>query len=183
MKVVQSVDPDGKSRLRRGDVIVAVDGTPVASPGELIRAVGTPKVGEQFTIKVVRGSNRFTLTEVASPTAYLGAQVKDATGELKGAAVVAITPRSPAAAANLRSGDVITAVDDASVRSVDDLLGAISAHGPGAASKSPPRGARTSCRRPPLWSIGPLRARAARFALARTQRLIRQLHSAGLGSR
>jgi S1-C subfamily serine protease len=129
--VVQSVDPDSETQLARGDVIVAVDGTPVASPSELRHEIGSPNVGEQFTIKVVRGSHRFTLTEVQSPSAYLGAQVKDATGDVREAAIVAVTPKSPASAAGLERGDVITAVDDAPVRSADDLLQAISAHRPG----------------------------------------------------
>ena len=129
--VVQSVEPDSKSQLKRGDVIVAFNGTPVASAEELIRAIGSPKVGEQFTIKVVRGSHRFTLTEVQSPSAYLGADVKDATGSVKGAAVVSVAPDSPAAATDLQRGDVITSLDDAAVRNVDDLLQAIGTHGPG----------------------------------------------------
>ncbi len=41
-------------------------------------------MGEQFKIKVVRGSDRFTLVEVQSPTAYLGADVRDATGAAMG---------------------------------------------------------------------------------------------------
>jgi S1-C subfamily serine protease len=129
--VVQSVQPDTKSRLKRGDVIVAFNGTPVASADELTRAVHAPKVGEQFTIKVVRGSHRFTLTEVQAPTAYLGANVKDGTGSVKGAVVDSVTAKSPAAAAGLHPGDVITAVDDAAVASVDDLLQIIGAHLPG----------------------------------------------------
>jgi S1-C subfamily serine protease len=129
--VVQSVEPDSKSQLKRGDVIVAIDGSPVGGAGELIRRIGSPKVGEQFTIKVVRGSRGFTLTEVQSPSAYLGAEVKDATGEAKGAAVVSVAPNSPAAGTDLQRGDVITAVDDARVRSADELIDAISTHGPG----------------------------------------------------
>ena len=129
--VVQAVEPDSKSQLKRGDVIVAFNGAPVATAEELIRAIGSPKVGEQFTIKVVRGSHRFTLTEVQSPSAYLGADVKDATGDVKGAAVVTVAPNSPAADTDLQHGDVITAVDDAPVRNVDELLQAIGTHAPG----------------------------------------------------
>jgi putative serine protease PepD len=88
-------------------------------------------VGGQFTIKVVRGSHRFTLTEVQSPTAYLGANVKDGTGSVKGAAVDSVVANSPAAAADLQRGDVITAVDGTPVRSVHDLLQIIATHGTG----------------------------------------------------
>jgi S1-C subfamily serine protease len=129
--VVLSVAPDNKSRLKRGDVIIACNGAAVASPDELIRAIGTPKVGEHFTLRVVRGSQRFTLAEVQSPTAYLGANVKDATGEKTGAEVDAVVPKSPAAKADLQRGDVITAVDDAPVKSVDELLQILGTHRPG----------------------------------------------------
>jgi S1-C subfamily serine protease len=129
--VVQAVEPESKSQLKRGDVIVALNGSPVAGAGELVRRIGSPKVGEQFTIKVVRGSRRFTLTEVQSPSAYLGAEVRDTTGEEEGAAVVSVAPNSPASATGLRRGDVITAVDDASVDSADGLIDAISTHRPG----------------------------------------------------
>jgi S1-C subfamily serine protease len=129
--VVQSVRPDSKSQLKRGDVIVAFNGTPVASPDELVNAAGTPKVGDRFKIKVVRGSHRFTLVEVQSPTAYLGADVRDATGGAHGALVVRVAAHSPAAAAGLRHGDLITAIDRDPVRSVDDLLQVIATHSPG----------------------------------------------------
>jgi S1-C subfamily serine protease len=129
--VVQSVQPDSKSRLRPGDVIIACNGTPVASSDDLIRAIGTPKVGEQFTIKVVRGQDRFTLAEVQSPTAYLGVQVKDGTRSAKGAVVVSVAANGPAATAGLKRGDVITAVDETRVGRVDDLLQILGTHLPG----------------------------------------------------
>jgi S1-C subfamily serine protease len=129
--VVQSVQRGSRSRLKRGDVIIAFNGTPVASSDDLIRAIGTPKVGEQFTIKVVRGRHRFTLTEVQSPTAYLGANVKDGTRSVKGAVVDSVAANSPAARTDLQPGDVITAVDDTRVGSVGDLLQIIGTREPG----------------------------------------------------
>ena len=129
--VVQSVPPDNKSQLKVGDVIVACNGMRVRSVEELLRAMGAPKLGKQFTVKVIRGSNRFTLTEVSSPTAYLGANVKDATGSVNGAEVVSVLPNSPAASTELERGDVITAVDGAQVESGDDLLQAIGTDSPG----------------------------------------------------
>src|SRR5699024_5608464 len=40
--VVIAVAPGSKSRLKEGDVIVEADGKPVASPEELLDAVGKP---------------------------------------------------------------------------------------------------------------------------------------------
>ena len=129
--VVQAVEPDSTSRLRPGDVIIACNGIPVASPDELIRAIGTPDVGDEFRIRVVRGSERFTLAEVQTPTAYLGANIKAATGNPKGAVVVTVIENGPAAKAGLQRGDLITAADDTAVGGVDELLQIIGAHGPG----------------------------------------------------
>jgi S1-C subfamily serine protease len=129
--VVQSVDPGSTSHLRVGDVIVAVNGTPVATPDELIKIAGEPNAGGHFTIRIVRGTRRFTLTEYESPTAYIGAEVKDAPHGDEGAVVVSVTPGSPAAKAGIEPGDVITAIDATAVASVDDLLDVIATHGPG----------------------------------------------------
>lgn len=129
--VVQSVSPDNKSQLKPGDVIVACNRARVTSVDDLVQAMGTPKLGRQFTLTVVRGSNRLTLAEVQSPTAYLGANVKDTTGNVKGAEVVAVLPDSPAASTELEPGDVITAVDGADVESGNDLLQAMGTNSPG----------------------------------------------------
>src|SRR4029079_18242172 len=82
----------------------------------------------QFTIRVVRGSKKFTLTEVQSPTAFLGTQVQDGKG---GALVVGIAPGSPAAEAGIKEDDVIVAVDGDPIGGGDDLLNAVGTHAPG----------------------------------------------------
>lgn len=61
--------------------------------------------------------------------AFLGVQLGDAsTG---GASVGTVTSGSPAAAAGLQSGDVVTSVDGVAVAGADDAVGAIQAHSPG----------------------------------------------------
>jgi S1-C subfamily serine protease len=129
--VVLELQPDTASRLKPGDVIVACNGEPVATPDQLIGCAGKLEIGGQFTIRVVRGSHSFTLAEVQSPTAYLGAEVKDPTGGDKGALVVSVAPKSPAAEADLQKDDLITAIDDAPVSNVKTLLQAIGPHAPG----------------------------------------------------
>jgi putative serine protease PepD len=61
--------------------------------------------------------------------AFLGVQLGDASGG--GASVGAITSGSPAAAAGLRDGDVVSAVDGVAVTGADDVVGAVQAHSPG----------------------------------------------------
>ena len=128
--VVIDVEPGSVSRLKVGDVIVSVDGEPVADPDELIDAVGETELGDQFKIRVVRGSKRISFIEVQSPSAFLGTQVKDAPGD-GGAAVVTVAGGSPAEKAGIEKGDVLVAVDGTPVRSGDELVEAVAAHSPG----------------------------------------------------
>jgi S1-C subfamily serine protease len=128
--VVIEVAPDSLSRLKVGDVIIACNGDPVATPEELVECGGDPELGGQFTIRVVRGSNRFTLAEVQSPSAFLGTRVKDVPGG-KGGRVVEVVSDSPADQAGIKPGDVIIAMDDTAVRNGDDLVQAVADHSPG----------------------------------------------------
>jgi putative serine protease PepD len=61
---------------------------------------------------------------------YLGIQVGDATA-MSGARVGLVKASSPAAAAGLKTGDVISAVDGTKVADADQLTGLISEHKPG----------------------------------------------------
>ena len=126
--VVESVRDETKARLRVGDVILSFNGGPVGSPQELIKKLGNPAIGDRFTIEVMRGSQRFTLTEVASPTAYLGAEIKDGDG---GVRVVSVPPGGPAQDAKIEPGDLITALDHVRTPTSEDLLQAIATHAPG----------------------------------------------------
>jgi putative serine protease PepD len=60
--------------------------------------------------------------------AYLGITIGTSSS---GAQVSAVKANSPAAAAGLKAGDVITAIDGVAVASADDLTAKISAHQPG----------------------------------------------------
>jgi putative serine protease PepD len=129
--VVQSVPPASNTLLKPGDVIVAINGTPVAGTDDVVAAIGTPKIGNEITLRIVRGSHRIRFREVPSPTAYLGANVRDGGGGNPGAVVDSVAKDSPAAASDIRPGDVITALDDTQVDDVDDLLTTIATHAPG----------------------------------------------------
>jgi putative serine protease PepD len=76
--------------------------------------------------------------------AYLGVSTTDAAGNA-GATVAAVAPGGPAAKAGIEAGSVITAIDDATVRSADDVVAAIEQHKPGdEVSLSIRKGASTS---------------------------------------
>ncbi len=63
---------------------------------------------------------------------YLGVSAGDVTdGSTEGAQVVQVEPGGPGDDAGLRTGDVITAVDDGSITASADLVAAIRSHAPG----------------------------------------------------
>jgi S1-C subfamily serine protease len=126
--VVQSVAEETKTRLQVGDVIVSLNGAPVGSPEDMVKELATPNVGDSFTIEVVRGDKRFTLSEVASPTAYLGAEIKDGEG---GVAVVSVSAGGPAEKAGIKAGDLIVAIDRSSTPDSQSLLQTLATHAPG----------------------------------------------------
>lgn len=125
-----SIGPSN-TRLRTGDVITAVDDKPVASVEDLVQEIGAPELGGSFKIDVIRGSQHFELVETTSPTVYLGVGVRDATGNDEGAVITKLTPGSPATAADLRRGDLITAVDGAPIKRGVDVVKAIGPHAAG----------------------------------------------------
>jgi S1-C subfamily serine protease len=126
--LVLKVNAASSARLRPGDVITAVDGKQVSSADELSAVVGTPELGQGYTFDVVRGSHRFQVGEVLSPTVYVGIEVKKAGAGESGLLVKSIDPDGPAADSELEPGDVITAVDEEQVSSVSQLLEQIGVH-------------------------------------------------------
>ena len=58
---VQSGTPAATAGLRTGDVVVAFNGTPIGTEGDLIDALAAAHPGEQIRLTVQRGSSRITL--------------------------------------------------------------------------------------------------------------------------
>jgi putative serine protease PepD len=86
-------------------------------------------VGFAIPANTVRRVVREILAGGQVQHAFLGVQVGDASGG--GAQVGTVTAGSPAAAAGLQQGDVVTAVDGQTVTGADDLVGAVQTHSPG----------------------------------------------------
>jgi S1-C subfamily serine protease len=59
---VASGSPAAKAGLRAGDLVVGIDGQPVADYGELAARIRAHQPGEKVTLKVVRGGNETTIT-------------------------------------------------------------------------------------------------------------------------
>jgi len=135
--------PADKGGIETGDVIVEFDGNKVSDSNELPRMVAPLSVGKTVTVKVLRGGNvvdrevkigqlEEQKEEVASDTTRkpLGMTVQNITPEIAkglglksetGVVVASVVPGTPAANADIRSGDVIQQVNKKPVKDVEDF--------------------------------------------------------------
>lgn len=146
--------PAAKSALKLGDVITAVDGTPVATAQELRNQIRTKRAGSSVTLDVVRAgrplqikvqpepwpeetltaSNRRASAPRPAEATGLGLTVKPMTPELAremnldyqpGAVVTAVEPDSLAEARGIQHGDLITEINQKPVASLRDFNNAL----------------------------------------------------------
>jgi serine protease Do len=128
VSTVEAGGPAYRSDLQPGDLLTAVDGVPLRTAHDLIRAVQRKGVGNSVQLAVQRGAQSLALSlttdeqpddlrrvHVPRPAplpedpADFGLKLTDA--EPTGAKVVEIIPDSPAARADLRVGDVVSEVN------------------------------------------------------------------------
>jgi S1-C subfamily serine protease len=125
--------PVATAGIQHGDVIAAVDGAPIRNVPDIIDAMnGLPAqhdAADVVPVEVLRESKRQTLKVVLGANVYLGANIREATGGSKG--VLVVDTKDPAAAAGVRHGDLITAVEGKPVTTVDELFAILGTHQPG----------------------------------------------------
>ncbi len=143
--VVMQVFPGGpaaKAGVRKGDVITKADNKEVDEVGTLVNFLGSHKPGDKVTLHVKRNGKEkdvsVTLESRAesfageeqeeaqeqgggAKAAFLGVQTSPEATQ-KGALVTEVMPKSPAAKAGLRTGDVITRVDNQAINNARDLV-------------------------------------------------------------
>ncbi|WP_386068015.1 DegQ family serine endoprotease [Tahibacter sp. UC22_41] len=135
---VQSDSAAETAGLRLGDVVVGVNGKPVNNQQDLHNAEGLLPIGSDVELKVLRDGRETTVTAklVGRNTASAegqnldprlgGAQFADL-GErqrqqgLRGVTIARVASGSRAESNSLRSGDVVVAVNQVDIRSLDDL--------------------------------------------------------------
>ena len=139
---VEKDSPADKGGLKRGDIIVDVNGKEIPEPGTLYRVVADLTVGDKIQVKVMREGKEMTLSvtvgerpdekvagqEPTEKKGKLGLGVQNITPEMarqlgladtKGVIVTRVLPGSPAEEAGLRRGDVILEVGHQPVEDVD----------------------------------------------------------------
>ena len=129
--------------LRKGDVIIAIDGVDIDAPSKLGEQIGKHRPNDKVKISVKRGENvkHFEVTlrnkagkaellaaDAVDVVKVLGGRFVDADAKLckkldirAGVEVVQVNPEGLLARARVRTGFVITHINDRTVTSVSDL--------------------------------------------------------------
>jgi serine protease Do len=142
--LVSSVDSNGpaaKAGLQPGDVILSVNGTPVADSSDLPSQVASLKPGTSVDVQVWRDKATRTLKATIGTLSDARVASKDTPAQEQGRLGVAVRPLTPeekssasvshgllvqqaggpAASAGIQPGDVILAVNGSPVTSIDQL--------------------------------------------------------------
>jgi len=145
---IQPGSPAEAAGLRAGDVVVAVDGQPVAGSSALRNRIGLLTIGEKVDITVLRDGRRRTINAEIGETENValsggqtvpklaGAEFRNLDsshplyGEVQGVQVANVEQGSPAWRNGLRSGDIILSVNRNGVSTVDELSEALQQAGP-----------------------------------------------------
>ena len=125
--------------LLAGDVVIAVDGTPIDTAGDLRNRIGMKRVDDDVNLKIIReGEQQSINAKVGEPGATMlaggtkieklkGAEFTNIPpdhpqhGQVVGVLVTTVESGSPAARSGLRQNDIVQAVNNRDVRSVDEL--------------------------------------------------------------
>jgi serine protease Do len=143
---VQPGGPAAKAGLRRGDVVLSIEGKAVQSTGQLRNVVAASPVGKAVRVEFMRGGERRTASvtlarvpdergkeaaSAAHPEESLGVAVAPVDGgtrqklsapaTLNGLVVMGVVPGSPAERAGIEEGDVIVEADKKPVTKPEEL--------------------------------------------------------------
>jgi serine protease Do len=144
---VEAGSPADRAGLQVGDVVVALDGQPVSDATALTTGLVRHEPGEEVRLTVIRGGARRELTvrlgefdrpapasgarpsADGGPGATLGLQLQMLTPQLRsqlgvtatdGVVIAGVQPYSAAAAAGVRTGQLLLQINGQPVRSIDD---------------------------------------------------------------
>jgi Do/DeqQ family serine protease len=134
--------PAEKGGIQPGDFIVALNGRTVKNVNQLVRDVGNLEAGTTATFDVLRGEQKVGLTvkieerseKISTDNGklwpgFIAVPLTDDTrkelklddDKVRGIAVTGVQEKSPAAALRLQNGDIITAVNGKTVKSLSEF--------------------------------------------------------------
>ena len=143
---VEPNSPAASAGLRKGDVVVALNGHPVRAPAELRARLAVVPVGDTVEMKVQRGKDSATLKaqigEIQKQTASAGqpiaelsgaslaeVQRKGLPGKDRALLVTQVEAGSPAFTHGIRGGDLIVGVNQRRITTAQELAKALRAQG------------------------------------------------------
>ncbi len=143
---VQKDSPAQKAGIVRGDIILALNGTAVNTPSDLVKGIEARKTGDSVAVRLRHGDTEKTANVVLAERngrAWLGTALFPGGRErgrdfdndqelgyrfpFSGAYVTRVDTGSPAEKAGLKQGDIILSVDGTDVdprHNLSDLIGA-----------------------------------------------------------
>ncbi|WP_145263309.1 PDZ domain-containing protein [Calycomorphotria hydatis] len=130
--LVRIESPADHAGIKEGDRLVSINDLPIERQSQAFQALGPLYAGEEVTIRYKRGDETIdanaTLVDELLPyeSAYLGIlparpNGSDQTNADTGVPVRFVFPDSPAAKAELKRGDIITAIGEEQASSTDEL--------------------------------------------------------------
>lgn len=137
--------PAHNGGIQAGDFIVELNGKAIKGQSEFLREVGYLPAGETAEFKVVRGGRTVSVSVrieertkdsgkdnaklwpgfVASPITDAARKELKLESGVRGVVVTGVMEKSPAAALRIQNGDVITAVNDRKVSSLEEFYAAL----------------------------------------------------------
>lgn len=150
--VIVRVDAEGpaaQAGVKRGDILLAVDGQEINNSLDWFRVLRSLEDGKTLELQVLHGDEARTVEATVGQSnsrpylglqVYLGGAAETAVGPeaalplatiLAGTRVVEVVADSPASAAGLQVGDVITAVDSKTLDDEASLADLIAGYQPG----------------------------------------------------
>ncbi|MDD3775219.1 MAG: Do family serine endopeptidase [Sulfurovaceae bacterium] len=148
--VVADVEPNSaalKAGIKRGDLIIAVNGVKIESPTALQRFIGDKQPSEKITLVIERDKRTQNISLVLDDRAkalaalsqnihgltlsMITPQIRQKLGlrNVNGAIITGIDPKSKAAQEGFQVGDVIIQIENQPISSLDDARKAFSLHG------------------------------------------------------
>lgn len=133
--------PAEKAGIRRGDVVISLNGTPIESANDFRNRIATAPIGQKVQVNLLRKGERMTLEAMVAtykPTPQLaafelknklGIEVKEISGmdarrrrldSREGVILTQVEPAGPAGRVGLETGDIIYQINNQTVRSLKD---------------------------------------------------------------